>query len=108
MTETAPGKAKRPTYVDAAVDDVLAMTMAVAQELAVLRERCDTYERLLVEKQILTPGEVEAYAAPPEIDAAREQWRQDYLDRVLWIMQARATGDADVANIDAAENASRP
>ena len=44
----AKPKGKRPYFFDdPAVERVLAITMAVVQELAVTRERLDTIERLL-------------------------------------------------------------
>jgi hypothetical protein len=84
-------KGGRPTFLqDAAVDDLTSMVMALAQELAVLRERCDTTERLLTGAQVLAPGAVEDYRAPREVDAEREAWRRSYLERVLYPLKARA------------------
>jgi hypothetical protein len=91
MIDLPRTKGKRPTFVDPAVDDLVAMVMAVAQELAVLRERCDTYERLLLDKNILSEAEIEGYAPSVFVETSREQWRRDYLDRILWIVKARAT-----------------
>ena len=51
LNSTAKAKGRRPYFFDdPAVDKLLAMTMALAGELAVTRERLDTVERILAEK----------------------------------------------------------
>ena len=51
----AKSKGKRPYFFDdPAVERVLSITMAVATELAVTRERLDTVERLLEERVPVT------------------------------------------------------
>jgi len=51
-------KGKRPFFLkDPDVEKVLAVTMALAQEVAVMRERLDTVERLLEEKGANMPNE---------------------------------------------------
>jgi hypothetical protein len=65
----------------------MAITMAVVQELAVARERIDTLERLLEAKGVLDRLEIEAFV--PTIDQAAERglWSQEYIARVLRILQ---------------------
>jgi hypothetical protein len=70
------------------VDRVLAITMALASEVAALRERFDTFETLSARQGGVTPAEVEAFVAAPEQEKAREQWRHDFLDRILYIVRA--------------------
>lgn len=48
---------KRPYFLKPEVERILAITMAVAQELAVARQRVDTLERLLVAKGVVTAAE---------------------------------------------------
>ena len=89
---------KRPYFLDAQVEKVMAITMAVAQELAVTRERLDTVERLLAAKGILAHDEIEQFAPTPDEAAERGLWLQEYLARVLRIVQQEAeavglTGD---------------
>jgi hypothetical protein len=78
---------KRPYFLDAEVERVLAITMAVAQELAVARERIDTLERLLIDRGVLAPGAVDAFVPNPQQAAERGQWAQEYIARVLRIIQ---------------------
>lgn len=91
MSGLPRAKGERPIFLgDAVADDLLAMLMAVTQELAVLRERCDTQERLLVQHGVLGADEIDDYAPEGAVDMLREQWRTDYLDRVFHAFNARA------------------
>jgi len=101
MTSLPRARGTRPTFLQSEqMDDMLSMLMALTQEVAVLRERADTAERLLAEKQVLTAAEIEAYRASPEVEESREQWRQDYLDRVLYALRARAELQASGASVE--------
>jgi hypothetical protein len=63
----AKSKGKRPYFLDdPAVERVLAITMAVAGELAVMHERFDTLERLLEQKGSIQRAGIEAYRPSPE------------------------------------------
>ncbi len=78
---------KRPYFLDAQVERVLAITMVVVQELAVARERIDTLERLLTDAGVIPPGAVEAFKPTADQAAERGLWTQEYLARVLRILQ---------------------
>ncbi len=78
---------KRPYFLTPEVERVLAITMAVAQELAVARQRADTLERILEAKGLLTRNEIDAFAPTPAQIAERALWTQEYLARVLRIVQ---------------------
>ena len=78
---------KRPYFLDAEVERVLAITMAVVQELAVARERIDTLERLLEARGVISRGEIESFVPSAQINAERGAWTQEYLARVLRIVQ---------------------
>ena len=82
-------KGKRPYFFeDDAVERVLNITMSVAGELAVARERIDTLERLLEAKGILTREEIESYTpTSKEIETQRQLWHSEYISRVLRIVQ---------------------
>jgi hypothetical protein len=91
---------KRPYFLDPEVERVLAITMAVVQELAVARERIDTLERLLVAGGVLAPGAVERFTPTADQAAERGRWAEEYIARVLRIVQqegeaigAHASGD---------------
>ena len=83
---------KRPYFLDPAVERVMAITMAVVQELAVARERVDTLERLLDSKGVVDRSEIERFAPSPTQAAERGLWTQEYLTRVLRILQQEAEG----------------
>ena len=81
---------KRPYFLDREVERVLAILMATVQELAVTRERLDTVERLLEAKGIGARDEIEAFAPSADQAAERGLWLQEYLSRVLRIVQQEA------------------
>ena len=84
-----PRKAKgeRPVYLgDKAVDQLLAMVVALAGEVTVLRERLDTAERLLDASGELRQR-IDSYRPAPEVVAERETWRAKFLDTVLVSIQ---------------------
>jgi hypothetical protein len=78
------GKGPRPYFfADPAVERVLGVALALAEELAVTRQRLDTLERDLVARGIVPAGAVEAHAHSADAEAERQRWQQDYLARVL-------------------------
>jgi len=82
-------KGKRPYFFDdPAVERVLNITMAVGMEMAVVRERMDSLERILEEKGIMTREEIESYV-PKTKDIANERqlWHSEYISRILRIIQ---------------------
>lgn len=78
---------KRPYFLDEQIEKVMAITMAVAQELAVTRQRADTLERLLREKGLLAAGEIDAFTPDRAASAERQMWNQEYIARILRIVQ---------------------
>lgn len=78
---------KRPYFMERETERVLAITLAVAQELAVARQRIDTLERLLAAKGILAAGEIDAFAPDAVASAERSMWNQEYIARILRIVQ---------------------
>lgn len=96
---------KRPYFLDQEIETVLAITMAAVQELSVSRQRVDTLERLLEAKGVLTRAEIEAYAPDPQAAIERAQSTQEYIARVLRIIQQQnEANDApgDIASEDVA------
>jgi hypothetical protein len=83
---------KRPYFLDPQVERVLAITMAAVQELAVARQRVDTLECLLEARGVLSRAEVDRFVPTPAQAAERGQWTQEYLSRVLRILQQEAEG----------------
>lgn len=81
-------KGGRPYFFDdPAVERVLNITMAVATEVAVLRERLDTIERLLEKGGLLSRADIEAYRPDDEAAAERQLWHARYAARILRIVQ---------------------
>lgn len=84
----AKAKGKRPWFLaDPNVERVLSITMAVAGELAVLRQRLDTIETLLEERGSISKADIEAFSPSPSQQEARGRWNQEYLARILRILQ---------------------
>jgi hypothetical protein len=84
----AKPRGKRPYFFDdPAVERVLAITLAVAQEVAVMRERLDTVERLLEKHGGLTRAEIDAYEPDQASATERAEWSRMYVARVLRIVQ---------------------
>jgi len=103
---------KRPYFLNPEVERVMAITMAVAQELAVARDRLDTLERLLDSKGVVSRDEIETFQPTPADSAERGLWIQEYLTRILRIVQqeGEAIGHAargDVASEDVAAELQR-
>jgi hypothetical protein len=105
-------KGKRPAFFeDPAVERVLAITMAIAGELSVARERIDTLERLLVAKGVLGAGDIERYVPDARAQAERNEAGRAYVARVLRIIdqdvQALAAGQAEPPMEQVAEELGR-
>ena len=84
----AKARGKRPWFLaDPDVERVLSITMAVAGELAVLRQRLDTIETLLEERGSISKADIEAFAPNLAQQQARGRWNQEYLARILRILQ---------------------
>jgi hypothetical protein len=83
----AKAAGKRPYFLEPQVERVLAITMAIAQELAVSRQRADALERLLKAKGLLAEGEIDAFAPDAAAAAERAMWNQEYIARILRIVQ---------------------
>jgi hypothetical protein len=74
----------RPEYFeDPAIDKVLSMTLALAGEVAIMRDRIDTLERLLAKGAKVSPEIIDAYQPSIEDKQARDVWREQFLDIVM-------------------------
>ena len=77
-------KGKRPAYFDdPAIDRTLSIVMAVAGEVAVLRERLDTVERLLDAKGTIGRADIEAYVPDRAAGQERGLLHKEYIARIL-------------------------
>jgi len=81
-------KGKRPWFFnDPDVERVLSITMAIAMEHAVTRQRLDALERLLEQKGVFSRDELDCFQPAREVEAERTQWMKEYIARVLRIVQ---------------------
>jgi len=91
-------KGKRPQFLDdPALERVLSITLALAGELSVARERIDTLERLLVQRGVLAAGDIEAFAPDSAALAARDAWGREYIARILRIVEHDVQAMSDAA-----------
>ena len=82
-------KGKKPQYFsDPAVDKLLSITLTLASELSVSRDRLDAVERLLERRGVLTVADVDRFEPDPQSETLREARRASYLERVLRAVQA--------------------
>jgi hypothetical protein len=72
---------------DPAVERVLAITMALAGEVAVLRERLDTVERLLSTGTPFDRSAIETYTPDGPAEIERQRWHAEYVARILRVVQ---------------------
>jgi hypothetical protein len=79
---------ERPAYFDDPdVDRVLAITMAVAGEVAVMGERLDTLERVLADKGVVLSAELEGYEPSDEVVRERLAWHEMFVARILRVVE---------------------
>lgn len=84
----AKAKGKRPYFFhDPDVERVLSIVMAVAGEVAVLRQRLDTIEALLEASGSVSKADIENFEPTPAQQAERGRWTQEYIARILRIVQ---------------------
>ena len=81
-------RGKRPWFLDSQDGErVLNIVMALAQEVAVIRQRLDTVERLLEKNGSVTRADIEAFTPTTEEAEDRGAWTQEYIARILRIVQ---------------------
>lgn len=104
----AKAKGKRPYFFqDPDVERVLAITMAVAGELAVLRARLDSIETLLDERGSISRADIEAFVPNEEQEQARSRWYEAYLARILRIVQQEREALAKTGEVTSEEAGNR-
>ncbi|MBI1188610.1 MAG: hypothetical protein GC206_14975 [Alphaproteobacteria bacterium] len=81
-------KGKRPYFLENRdAERLMTIVMALAQEVAVMRERMDTIERLLERNQTLTRADIERFTPTKAEAQERGAWTQEFLARILRILQ---------------------
>lgn len=102
----AKSKGKRPWFLkDNDTERLMTVVMTLAQEVAVLRERLDTVERLLERGEGVSRSSIEAYVPTKDEAAERGAWMQEFLARLLRVLQhdreslvAREQANEDLAD----------
>lgn len=84
----AKAKGKRPWFFENPdTERVLNITLALMQEVAVVRERLDTVERLLDRDGVVTRESIETFEPSRSEADERGYWMQEYIARCLRILQ---------------------
>lgn len=89
----------RPTFfAEKPVDQLHVMLVSLLEEVAVLRDRLDTTERLLEQHGVVARSEIEAFEPDADAAAERAAWRDAYVQRVLRVVfeeaaQLKAAGE---------------
>jgi hypothetical protein len=92
-------KGARPYFFDdPAVERVLNIAMAVATEVAVVRERMDTIERLLESKGVLLQSEIEGFVPTDQQADERQLWHARFAARIMRIVQQEVDAIAKPEN----------
>jgi hypothetical protein len=100
-TTTTPRIAKgaHPSFfADPATDAMYGMLIVLLEEICVLRDRLDTYERLGHLGITVTPGSVNDFAPDGETEALREKRRQGTISRVMRPVKALQEAAVQQAN----------
>lgn len=78
-------RGKRPDFhSEAAIDRLVSMVMALTGEVAVLRQRLDTVERVADEKGAFSRSDLERFTPDATAAAAQESMRQEILANVFY------------------------
>ena len=102
----AKAKGKRPYFLDDKDNErVLNIVMALAQEVAVMRERMDTIERLLEKNKTISRADIESFAPTKAEAAERGLLHQEFITRILRIVQQEreAIGAVEQTSEDVAD-----
>jgi len=84
----AKAKGKRPWFLDDPdVERIMNISLVLMQEVSVLRERLDTVERLLERDGKVSKASIEAFSPTKSEAEERGAWMQEYIARVLRILQ---------------------
>lgn len=80
----AKSKGKRPKYLDErSSDHLMSMILVLAEELSVTRERADTLERLLFEKNIISSDLIESFVPDQEAALERQIRASEFASRLV-------------------------
>jgi hypothetical protein len=81
-------KGKQPQFHDdRAIDQLMAMVVAMTAEISILRERLDTHERLAAAKGVFTPPEVDEFLPGPDAMKERSAQRTRLMRKVFRVLK---------------------
>jgi hypothetical protein len=84
-------KGKRPIFYEAfGMDQAMSMIMVLANELAVIHDRLDSAERVAKASGLDLAAGIETLTLDQQALEAREAWRQDFLERLFYLMRKDA------------------
>ena len=85
---TPVNRGKRPTFFDdPAIDQLMAIVMAMSAEMSVVYDRVDTIERLLDKKGTLSRDDIEAFRPDQDVEDERNVRRNEYIARLFRIIR---------------------
>lgn len=94
-------RGKRPEFYDApGVDEAMSMIMVLAGEIAVLRDRLDSAERVAKASGIDLAAGIETLVLDQAALEEREAWRQDFLSRLFYLSTKQAAEAAEAQTAD--------
>jgi hypothetical protein len=106
----AKSKGKRPQFLESRdTERLMNIVMALAQEVAVMRERMDTIERLLEKKKTISRADIDMFTPTKAQADERGAWTQEFLARILRVVQQEqeALTAKDMSNEDFADELAR-
>ncbi len=74
------------------VDELVSITMALAQELWVVKERLAAYESLATKKKLFTQKELDGLKVTPAQRAKMDAESQAFIDRIFFVLRERVEG----------------
>ena len=84
-------KGKQVRFFDAqGVDELVSISMTLAQELWVVKERLATLEAAAAKKGVILSDEIEGFAFSPTQREAIEAEKKAYIDRVFFTLREQA------------------
>jgi hypothetical protein len=93
-----PTREPRPAFSaeEPIAERLVRVVMNLAAELAVVRERLDTVERLLAATGSVTQADIEACQLDEVAEGERRAWRETYVRRIFADLQA----EVDAAQVE--------
>jgi hypothetical protein len=89
---TKDAKGKRPKFYEVpGMDQAMSMIMVLANEISVIHDRLDSAERVAKLNGIDLAAGIEALTLDQDALECRESWRQNFLERLYYLMRKDAS-----------------